>query len=106
MGDVTTELELGAQSQAARTVATALPDLETALRTSVQGIKDEATGFTGGAATHFYQAVSAWFTAGAKIPQAVGIYASNLGKTDRNVAQSEAMASVSYRRAESRLRAE
>ena len=103
MGDVTTELELGAQTKGAGTVVHGVPAIQTALKTAATGIQGEATGFTGGAASSFYKAVTAWFNAGADIPTGLTTYADNLVKTDTSVATDQARSSSAYENAQSRL---
>ena len=58
MSEVTTELVIGAQRHAAGIVAGSAPVLGDALKALGQGISEEAPGFTGAAASAFYQVVN------------------------------------------------
>lgn len=103
MGDVTTELVLGAQSRAAASAAGSIPDLQQALTTGAEGIQTGSTGFSGSAAGAFYLALKAWFDVGAQIPTGVQRYALLLGVTDQNVLQSQQAATRAYQNAATRL---
>ena len=103
MGDVTTQLQLGAQTKGAGTVVHGVPAIQTALKTAATGIQGEAAGFAGGAASSFYKAVKAWFDAGADIPTGLTTYADKLVQTDASVATSQAATAQAYLNAQSRL---
>ncbi len=103
MGDVTTELELGAQTRARAEIAGDVPAVEKLLKDTAMAVQAEAPGFTGSAAAHFYDALGAWLKAGATIPVALAAYAAKLGQTDAAVAASQARSAEAYRRAHSRL---
>lgn len=103
MGDVTTELDLGAQSRAAQIVAQAVPGLQDALKTGAEAIGAEVDGFTGSAAGAFYTALKAWYVVGSQIPQGVGRYALNLATTDANIGANQTSTVQSYSNARTRL---
>ena len=103
MGDVTTELVLGAQTRARAEIAGDVPTVERQLKDAAVAVQAEAPGFTGSAAAHFYDALGAWLKAAATIPVALAAYAVKLGQTDAAVAASQAGSAAAYRRAETRL---
>ncbi|MEO8828933.1 hypothetical protein [Lapillicoccus sp.] len=103
MGDTTTELVLGAQTKAAGTAAAAVSGLQTTLKNAAEGMSGETAGFTGSGAGAFYEALKAWYAAGAKIPSGVNGYAGKLATTDQETASSQGTSVQAYSRARDRL---
>ncbi len=103
MGDTTTELVLGAQTKAAGTAAAAVSGLQATLKNAAEGISGETGGFTGSGAGAFYEALKAWYLAGAKIPGGVYAYAGKLATTDQETASSQGTSIQAYSKARDRL---
>lgn len=72
----------GKQMEAATLIADELPTVTTTLETTGTQVQEAMTGWIGGAASGFAEAISAWFEKAALLPVALADYATQLGAVD------------------------
>lgn len=98
-----TELGIGAQERAARTLLDAMGPVQSILADLQQEVVSAADGFQGAAALGFGEAVDAWFTAAQGIVPALNEYAQHLAAVDATMAETEAREQEAYSRFAARL---
>lgn len=88
MGD-RMQLDLGAQSRAARRIADQIPEIGGVLQDLATALKGASPGFRGMSAGALAEAVRAWFTVAGDLPVVLGEYATALAEVDRSVAATD-----------------
>ncbi len=97
------ELTIGRQATAALTVQESVTVLNTYLRELSDAIEVGATGFKGGAAAGFGEAVGAWFESARQLGPALEQYAEALATVDREHGHNEQDQAGAYARLADRL---
>ena len=98
-----TQLQIGRQSEAARTVADAIEPIQTTLKDLGSSLQGATGGFRGGAAAGLGEALEAWFTAAGDLLPTLQEYATKLVAVDRAEAHTEATQQERYARLAGRL---
>jgi len=98
-----TQLQIGAQTEAARLVAAAIEPIQTTLQDLGSALEQAAPGFRGAAAGGLVEAVQAWFTAAGDLLPTLGDYAAKLVQVDQAEAQTESRQLESCSRLADRL---
>ncbi|QWZ09457.1 WXG100 family type VII secretion target [Nocardioides panacis] len=98
-----TELEIGAQTRAARLVADGAPAIMTVVQDLGTALEGSMSGFRGASAAAFVEAVTAWFEAAQDLGPALTGYAEKLVATDAAAARTETEQDARYQRLAGRL---
>ena len=98
-----TQLQIGAQTEAARLVTGAIEPIQTTLQDLATALQGASPGFQGGAAAGLGEALQAWFTAAGDLLPTLGEYATKLVAVDRTEAETEVRQQQSYARLADRL---
>ena len=100
---VDTQLQIGAQADAARRVIAAIEPIQTTLQDLGTSLQDSADGFRGSAAAGLGEALEAWFTAAKDLMPTLNEYAEKLVAVDQAEATTEASQQARYAALASRL---
>lgn len=84
-----TQLQIGAQTEAARLVHEAIEPIQETLSDLGKTLEAASAGFTGGAAAGLAEAVQAWYTAAQDLLPTLGEYAQKLVAVDQTEARTE-----------------
>lgn len=87
------QLRVGAQTRAARRVATQVPEVAGAYQDLAKTIEAAAPGFRGASAAALAEALRGWFTAAEDLPRILNEYAAKLAEVDRTTAATDAKGS-------------
>ena len=98
-----TELQIGAQTRAARRVLDGLPEVTRPIEDLGASLEAAMAGFRGASAAALVEAVAAWFEAARDLEPALAGYAQRLVATDVAAAQTESSQQERYSRLASRL---
>ena len=98
-----TQLELGAQTEAARIVVGTLQPIQTALQDLGSSLQTSSEGFKGGAAAGLGEAVEAWFSAAGDLLPTLQDYARNLVAVDTTEARTDQAGQERFARLAGRL---
>ena len=98
-----TQLQIGAQSEAARLVIGAVEPIQTTMQDLAASLQGASSGFRGGAAAGLTDALEAWFTAAGELPAILQEYATKLVAVDTAEAETEVAQQQSYARLADRL---
>lgn len=98
-----TQLQIGAQSEAARLVAAAVEPIQTTLQDLGNTLQGASGGFRGGAAAGLAEALEAWFTAAGDLLPTLQEYAAKLVAVDVTEARTEEAQQDRYNRLATRL---
>lgn len=98
-----TELQIGAQAEAAQLVVGAIEPIQTTLENLGTAIQGASSGFLGGSASGLAQALEAWFTAASDLLPTLSEYATTLVAVDTAEAQTEIQQQERFARIAGRL---
>jgi uncharacterized protein YukE len=98
-----TELEIGAQTRAARAVAEGIPGITTVVQDLGTALEGSMSGFRGASAAAFVEAVTAWFEAAQDLGPTLADYAEKLVATDTAAARTETAQDERYQHLAARL---
>lgn len=98
-----TQLQIGAQTEAARVVAGAIEPIQTILQDLATSLQGASAGFKGGSAAGLGEALEAWFTAAQDLLPTLNEYAVKLVAVDRTEGETELRQQQSYARLAGRL---
>ena len=76
-----TQLQIGAQTEAARLVTGAIEPIQTTLQDLATALQGASPGFQGGAAAGLGEALQAWFTAAGDLLPTLGEYATSWSRS-------------------------
>ena len=98
-----TQLQIGAQTEAARLVMETMEPIQTTLADLGTALEGASAGFKGAAAAGLAEALQAWFAAAGDLLPTLGEYAQKLVAVDQTEAQTETRQLESYNRLAQRL---
>ncbi len=98
-----TQLQIGAQAEAAQLVLGAVDPIQTTLQDLGNALQGASGGFRGGAAAGLAEALDAWFTAAGDLLPTLQEYAAKLVAVDVTEARTEEAQQERYARLASRL---
>jgi hypothetical protein len=98
-----TQLQIGAQAEAAQLVLAAIDPIQTTLADLGTALQGASGGFRGGAAAGLADALEAWFTAAGELLPTLQEYAAKLVAVDATEARTEQDQQERYARLAARL---
>lgn len=91
-----TQLQVGEQARAAKTILDALSPIADALTQLSRVVEDNVDGFRGEAANAFGEALEAWFKAAGTLPPTMIEFANKLVETDKAAGTTDATQQSRY----------